>query len=51
MMGFRVGIVTTLMYSLQNSVAGYCSLQKPEYTARVKYIRQGFEKRVITLNN
>ena len=28
------------------SVAGYCSLNKPGYTARVKYIREGFEKRV-----
>ena len=28
------------------SVAGYWSLNKPGYTARVKYIREGFEKRV-----
>ena len=31
---------------LQCGVAGYCSLDKPGYTARVKYIREGFEKRV-----
>ena len=31
---------------LQLSVAGYCRLAKPEYTAHVKFIREGFEKRV-----
>ena len=28
------------------TVLGYCSLDKTEYTAKVKFIREGFEKRV-----
>ena len=26
--------------------SGYCALDKPEYTARVRWIRRGFQKRV-----
>ena len=28
------------------TILGYCSLNKEEYTAKVKFIREGFEKRV-----
>ena len=28
------------------TILGYCSLTKQEYTAKVKFIREGFEKRV-----
>lgn len=28
------------------TVLGYCSLEEEEYTAKVKFIREGFEKRV-----
>ena len=28
------------------SESGYCALDKPEYTAKVRWIRRGFQKRV-----
>ena len=34
-----------LVISAEN-ILGYCSLTKQEYTAKVKFIREGFEKRV-----
>ena len=30
----------------EDNNSGYCALDKPEYTARVRWIRRGFQKRV-----
>ena len=47
MVGSCCGALLAMCLALLHcGVAGYCSLDKPGYTARVKYIREGFEKRV-----
>ena len=40
----KVTISKTLCEYLNDP--GYCALDKPEYTARVRWIRRGFQKRV-----
>ena len=41
-------ILHSLLFILISAepILGYCTLNKEEYTAKVKFIREGFEKRV-----